>query len=114
MDLNVLDYPLIKLAIDSGYYIVMAVLTLLMVANTFFIWRANRSAAKQTEIRDLESRICRLEVSSVDHDDLGKVYERINEVSDQVSKLNGTTKSISQGVAMIHQHLLNSTGGNTQ
>lgn len=111
MDTNILDYTSMKLVIDGSYYITMAVLTLLMVANTIFIWRANRSAAKQSEIRDLESRICCLEESCINHDDLGKVYDRINDVNAQVSELNGTTKGIKAAVGLIHNHLLNN-GGN--
>lgn len=45
------------------------------------------------------------------HQDLGKIYERINEVSGQVKKLNGGMEGISASVTLIHEHLLNRSGG---
>ncbi len=41
------------------------------------------------------------------HADLGQVYDRINEVSDQVANLTGGMEALKRSVDMIHQHLLN-------
>lgn len=61
-------------------------------------------------IKAVEIRVTKLETSAITHKDLGEVYERINEVSDKMSELAGTTKGIKGSVDMIQDHLLNNGG----
>jgi hypothetical protein len=62
------------------------------------------------EIKNVGTRVTRLENSTISHEDLGKVYDRINGVSDQVSAQTEAINGLKRAVDMIHQHLLNSGG----
>lgn len=81
------------------------------------VWISNKDKAKgkdiaevKEEIRAVDKRVTRLEENQIGHEDLGKVYERINAVSDQVSEMKGEMKgslgSIGGSLDMILDHLL--------
>lgn len=94
-------------------------MALMNIGVGIYVWFSNRDKARNEDLKeirtgakDIETRVTKLEAGSISHDDLGQVYDRINEVSDQVSKLNGTMSGVKSSVDMIHEYLLTSNGGN--
>jgi len=79
------------------------------------VWISNKDKAQgkdiaevKDEIRAVDTRVTRLEETQIGHDDLAKVYARINKVSDQVSEMKGSLENIGGSVDMILDHLLKS------
>lgn len=97
------DYSVWRFWFDIGQYIVAFFIA-------FYIWLSNRDKARSKDLKDAETRITKLESSSITHEDLGKVHEKINDVSVQVSGLTGTTNGIKGAVDMIQEHLLSNGG----
>ncbi|MCP3941534.1 MAG: hypothetical protein GY710_08645 [Desulfobacteraceae bacterium] len=105
-----IDYAAWRFWVDVGQYIFGIIIA-------FYIWFSNRAKATDKDVQGvkkdmgkIESRVTKLEAGSISHDDLGKVYERMNKVSDQMSELTGTTKGIKGTVDIIQEHLLNNGG----
>ena len=61
-----------------------------------------------SDIRSVGTRVTRLEAEIVSKDDLTSVYEKVNDLSKEVSHLSGIMKKTGNAVDMIHGHLLNS------
>ena len=83
-----------------------------------YTWVSNRDKAQAEDIKEvkgdlqkLETRVTRLEAGSISHEDLSKVYDRINDVGNAVSGLDEAITGLRESVGLIHQHLLNSNGG---
>lgn len=58
---------------------------------------------------DHHQRTARLEVmteKAPDHDDLGEIHEKINDVYGSVERLCGQLGGVSENVRLIHEHLL--------
>ena len=97
----------------------MVVSALINVVVWVGVWISNKGKAQgkdiaevKEEIRAVDTRVTRLEENQIGQDDLAKVYERINRVSDQVSEMKGEVKgslgNIGGSVDMILDHLLKS------
>lgn len=104
----------------------------LQALNTFglivvgvYSWISNRHKANASSIEavkdqvledmtKIESRFARVE-SEIrhlpTHNDMGAVYERVNEVAETLSALQGQLQQMNSGVQMIHQYLLNQNQG---
>lgn len=92
----------------------------IMLINAFVAWIA--WTMRQEFVRRKDCEACRTDIhkrlsvvevscgTSPTHNDLGGVYDRINEVSDQVSNLTGTVQGVSRNVDLITEHLLNRGG----
>ena len=103
------DYSAIKFWFGVGQYV-------LTIGVGLYVWLGNRFKAKTTEVELLkkslatvEGQVSKLETNmahTLSHEDLGAVYERINDVSDQVSNLSGKMDGVKSGLDMIHDHLL--------
>ncbi len=83
-----------------------------------YSWITNKDKAQAKDIKEIkgeiqgvENRVTKLEAGSISHADLSKVYQKINDVGNDVSELNGSIKGLKESVGLIHQHLLNSGGG---
>ncbi|BCS94602.1 hypothetical protein DSLASN_02340 [Desulfoluna limicola] len=108
------DYSALRLWFDVGQFIG----TLVVAA---YVWVSNRTQANAKEVdgvkkiaQKLETRVTKLETGMahvLSHEDLGAVYERINEVAGGVSELSGKMDAVQGSLSMIHEHLLNKSGG---
>ena len=113
MDSTPIDYAALRFYLD----VVQWVST---VGLGIFVWMKNRTQANTNEVKEvkagmgaLENRVIKLEtaIKAVpSHDDLGAVYERINDVAENVAELSGKMDGVRGGLDMIHDHLLNSKG----
>lgn len=84
-----------------------------------YVWISNKDKARskdikeiRTDLQKIQTRVTKLEAGSISHGDLSKVYHRINDVGNDVSGLNGAIDGLRESVGLIHQHLLNTSGGN--
>lgn len=82
-----------------------------------YVWHRDRSTARKQDLDEVKeavvcigTRVTVLESNSITHKDLGDVYDRINTVSDQVSKMDGKMDALVGAVEMI-QELLIKNGG---
>lgn len=104
------DYAAWRFWFDVGQYVVT-------LAVAIFVWILNRTNAKSAEVGQLrdsmttmERRVTRLETGAdhaLTHEDLGAVYERINDVGEQVAEVSGSVKGMKGTLDMIQEHLLN-------
>ena len=80
-------------------------------------WICNKDKARTKDIAEVAAdiqamgnRVTRLEETQINHEDLAKVYERINRVADQLSEMKGEMKgslgNIGGSVDMILECLL--------
>lgn len=92
----------------------------LMLFNTIMVvWLAFQSR-KNVKQDTLDSRMAshadRLTAMERDlrhapnHDDLKRIHSRLDEVSDDLSKLMGEFKGTAHTLSLIHEHLLNKKG----
>lgn len=85
-----------------------------------YVWISNRTQANADEVKTveknvgtLETRVAKLETDmahTLSHEDLGAVYERINDVGEDVAELSGKMDSVRGTLDMIQDHLLNGKG----
>lgn len=111
-----------KLDYTAWQFWLTAVVAVINICVLIYTWASNRDKARtkdlkeiKDDIRDVDKRVTRLEENQIGHEELGKVYERINAVSDQVSEMKGEMKgslgSIGGSVDMILDHLLKDERG---
>jgi len=86
-----------------------------------YTWLVNRHKANadaigdlgkalRTEMNELDDRVIRVEKSIEHlptHKDIEQLNRRIDDVAQEVRKLEGTLVQVNNSVQMIHQHLLN-------
>lgn len=82
-----------------------------------YAWFSNKQKAQARDVAQVkadlavfETRVIKLESSAITHKELGKVYNRINEVSEQVSEMSGSVKSIESALDRIQEHLMKNGG----
>lgn len=88
-----------------------------VVANTFYTFISNRHKANKTAIddvnssvSDLVSRVDKMEVTlhgSPSHEDLSRMYERMNNVGNKLEKMSGAMEGMATQLSLINEHLLN-------
>ena len=99
---------------DVGQYVIT-------VGIGIYVWISRRFSAKAEEVNDVKTnvatiaeRVTRLETDmahALSHEDLGAVYDRINDVGDQVANISGKMDGVKGAVDMIQEYLLNGNGG---
>lgn len=91
----------------------------------FYVWLVKKAQIGEERLVRMEKKIgSRLDehdhrlskveaacIYSPTHKDLGKIYERINEMSCQVNGMSGAVTALQESVNLIHEHLLNRNGG---
>ncbi len=92
----------------------------LMLFNTIMVvWLAfqSRKNVKQdaldTRMASHADRLTAMERDlrhAPNHDDLKRIHSRLDEVSDDLSKLMGEFKGTAHTLSLIHEHLLNKKG----
>lgn len=78
-----------------------------------YTWITNHDRATATEVRSLDIRLTRIEErvnSAPGHDDLGRIYERVNNLGEGLEGLRGELKGIAHQLGMLVQHMLNGGG----
>lgn len=105
-----IDYSAWKFWFDLAQY-------LITIAVALYVWISRRDTARKEDMKSVNEavvcmgdRVTKLETGAVSKDDLGAVYNRINQVGNQVSELTGTVRGIKNSVGMIQEYLLNSGG----
>lgn len=103
------DYSAMRFWFDIGQYVVT-------IGIGVYVWLGNRLNAKNEEVKrvkkdviTIKERVTKLEtdmVHTLSHEDLGAVYERINDVAEEVAELSGKMDGVKGGLDMIHEHLL--------
>jgi hypothetical protein len=104
-----LDYDAMKFWFD-------VFLSICLVASLIYNWIDKKSRVNKAEIEVLTSEMIainnRLLVVEADmrampsHEDLGRLYERINGMSADVSEMAGAIKAMTNQLSMINQHLI--------
>lgn len=128
MDLSQFDYGAAKLALDLaqlGGLVALGVyqhLTSKSKANAREISMVREDA--EAAFSGLEERVARVErrqdvfESKLDgaptHQDLSKVYDRLNDVAEDLSGVSGQMRALSHQLSMVNQYLLNQKGGQGQ
>lgn len=101
-----MDHELLKFWFDVVQSFAMGGITLWM-------WAANRRAARKAEVDEklakLNDRVTvaegRIE-SAPDHDDLKRIYDRMDDVSGELKSLVGEFQGVRRTLELLHQHLL--------
>lgn len=90
---------------------------IITAAVAVYAWLCNCANARQKDMEEVReamtcigTRVTKLENCTISHRELGAVYDRINAVSKQVSKMDGKMDAIAGAVDMIQEHLLSSGG----
>jgi len=128
MDLSQLDYSAAKLTLDIAQ--VAGLIALGIYQHITSKSKANASAINKVrhDLEDsqgkLEERISRAErrqdvfesrmESAPTHADLSKVYDRLNDVAEDLSGVSGQMRALSHQLSMVNQYLLNQKGGQGQ
>ncbi len=97
------DYAAWRFYFDIGQYVVAALVAL-------YIYIGNRAKATAKDVKRIEERVTKLEAGSITKDDLGEVYNRVNDMSTTVSTLVGTMEGVKKSVDMITEFLLSKGG----
>ena len=98
---------------------------LVTLAVGLYAWINNGLNAKARELKELNrelelfkskvgGRVTRLETHmthALSHEDLSAVYDRINDMSEQVAGLSGKMDGVKGAVEMVQAHLLNEHKG---
>ena len=105
-----IDYNMLKFWWD-------VVITIILVINTIYTWHVNRDKtnadafkAQAARIRELESemRSIKIEVSNLpNHNDLGALHEKVNDVASGMRELQGELGAINRTLLLINEHLIN-------
>lgn len=91
----------------------------------FYVWLVKRAQIGEDRLIGIEKnigvrlddhdhRLSKVEAACVyspTHQDLGKIYDRINEMSCQVNAMSGAVEALQGSVDMLHSYLLNRNGG---
>lgn len=90
---------------------------ILTIANLVYTWFNIRHKATKENINDLTEvtnnlvrRVSVLEDRSrtaPTHDDLGKLYEKVNSFGGKLENVSGTLEAIKGQLALINEHLIN-------
>lgn len=75
-----------------------------------FVWVNARQAAARVVTDDHEKRLTSMEARAQlmpDHDDLSKLYERVNAVSKEMSAVKGELKHMNNTLKLINSYLIN-------
>ncbi len=103
------------MTVEEKMFWLQVVHILATAALGIYVWASNRHRVTNQRITDLEAgvdlrldthaeRLVRLETQvkgAPTHDDLGKLYDALNETSRQVSQLVGTVSSMNDNVRLI-------------
>lgn len=110
---QVSDYSALRFWFDVGQYVIT-------LGIGVYVWFVNRMNAKSDEVKEVKKsvgkihkRVTTLEAEmkhTLKHEDLGVVYERINDVAEEVSNLSGKMDGVKSGLDMIHEYLLKNGG----
>jgi len=92
----------------------------LTLAIGVYVWLGNRFNAKTREVKGVQQdvtamaeRVTKLETNmahALSHEDLAAVYDRINDVAEEVAGLSGKMDGVKGAVEMIQEYLLNEGG----
>lgn len=92
--------------------------TLAIIGVTFWIWNADRKAARKKEVDDeiarLSQRVTVVEerVKAAPNDeDLKRIYDQIGTVSGELQELVGEFRGVRRTLDLLQEHLLNSRTG---
>lgn len=97
----------------------LARLSLMLFNTIMVVWLAfqSRKNVKQdaldTRMASHADRLTAMERDlrhAPNHDDLKRIHSRLDEVSDDLSKLMGEFKGTAHTLSLIHEHLLNKKG----
>lgn len=91
-------------------------------ATAFFAaWWVRKTSANKSAINELNQRVQTIDRdverlsgqlnNTPTHADIGKVYDRLNEVAQTMSQLTGQLHGLSHQLGMINEYLLNQKGG---
>ncbi|SCX75609.1 hypothetical protein [Desulfoluna spongiiphila] len=114
MDQHPADYASLRFWFNIVQY-------LITLAVSLYVWLNSRLNAKARELKELarrldtaknqmDGRITRLETDmahALSHEDLAAVYDRLNDMAEQVAGLSGKMDGVKGTVDMIQAHLLN-------
>ncbi len=117
MDLAQLDYEAAKFWMS---FIQLAGLVALFI----YTHLTNKSKANSSAIESvkedfdgLKSRVVAIESrleNAPTHQDISKVYDRLNDVAEELSNVSGQMRGALNQLSMVNQYLLNQKGGHGQ
>ena len=97
---------------DSKFWLDL-VQSVVMAGITLWMWASNRRAAQKKEVDEklltLNDRVTVAEQQikdGPDHDDLGRIYNRMEKMNDELRKLVGEFKGVNHTLQLLHEHLL--------
>ena len=108
-----MDYEAWRFWIDISQVVLTAAIGI-------YVWVVNRTRVNAARIRKLEDdiderldghddRLARIE-SAIEHgpkrEDFGRIYARLDEVVQTMSRIEGENQALASNVGLIHQHLL--------
>lgn len=124
MDLSMFDYEAARFWM--GFLQLAGLVALGIYTHMTSKSKANSSAIStvksemETDLSHLEERVVRVErrqdvfESRMDnaptHHDLSKVYDRLNDVAEDLSNVGGHMRALSHQLSMVNQYLLNNKG----
>lgn len=117
MDLSQFDYEAAKFWMS--FFQLVGVIALGIYTYMSNKTKANASAieAVKDEFDDIKTRVTTIEgklENAPTHRDLSKVYDRLNDVAEDLSSVSGQMRALSNQLSMVNQYLLNQKGGQGQ
>jgi len=86
-----------------------------MMVLTYWMWISDRRAARKeetdTQFATLTQRLTVAEqqiANAPDHDDLSRIYARMEEMSTKLSTIAGEFSGLNRTLSLLHEHLLRS------
>lgn len=113
MDISNVDYGAARFWMD---FLQVAGLVALGVYQHFTSKsKANASAIEtvKDDVNSLKDRVVAVEgqlKNAPTHQDLSKVYDRLNDVAEDLSGVSGQMRALSHQLSMVNQYLLNNKG----
>ncbi len=97
---------------DSKFWLDL-VQSVVSVGLALWMWAANRRAAQKKEVDEklanLNDRVTVTEQQikdGPDHDDLTRIYDRMEKMNDELRKLVGEFQGVNHTLQLLHEHLL--------
>lgn len=117
MELANLDYGAARFWMDALQ--VLGLIALFIYQHLTSKSKANASAidAVRDDYGNLKDRIVSIEgrlKHAPTHQDISKVYDRLNDVAEDLSGVSGQMRAVTHQLSMVNQYLLNQKGGQGQ
>lgn len=104
------DYSALRFWFDAGQYGLTLAIGAYVLLGSRFNAKTREVKGVHQEVSIIAERVTKLETNmahALSHEDLAAVYDRINDVAEEVAGLSGKMDGVKGTVEMIQEYLLN-------